>query len=250
MRNIIIYFAIKYKGDFNLIYKALKNKEIVPIEEIKNIHDQNHNAITIIDSDYPEELKFINKPPFVLFYKGNKTILRKNKMALTGEYNNSKINKFLDQNLDEIWKNNILVTNFYKGLDEKIVEKYDKNNKEIIFISANGINNPYFAQKIQNIRNKLIISEYPDNVNINKKRLIERNRLVSGLSRALIIFSSKKESGIMNLVSSFLENGKDIFCFPGNDDSDDGNSFLISEGATLITEIKDLTTIKNKTYYN
>ena len=122
-----------------------------------------------------------------------------------------------------------------------VVNYYLQNNKEIIFVSCNGLDNPYFAKNINVDNNSLLISEYPNGVNINKKRLKERNRIVAAISDALIVFSSKKESGIMNLVTNFLNQGKEIYCYPGLQNENDGNNILIKDGANLITSIDDIT---------
>lgn len=247
MNLILIYFSIKYKGYFYEIYNALKRREFVPIEELEEIEKQLNNkelnAITIIDEDYPEELKQINKPPFVLFYKGNKKLLLENKLLLTGDFSNEYIENFLNDSIDEIYKKHILISNLSKGLDENIINYIIEQNKKIILISSNGLENPYFAKDIENLPfikdNFLLLSEYPNNVNINKRRLIERNRISIGLSKALIIASSNKESKILSLVSFALDQGKEIFCYPGIQNKEDGNNILIQDGATMITSIKD-----------
>lgn len=247
MNLILIYFSIKYKGYFYEIYNALKRREFVPIEELEEIEKQLNNkelnAITIIDEDYPEELKQINKPPFVLFYKGNKKLLLENKLLLTGDFSNEYIENFLNDSIDEIYKKHILISNLSKGLDENIINYIIEKNKKIILISSNGLENPYFAKDIENLPfikdNFLLLSEYPNNVNINKRRLIERNRISIGLSKALIIASSNKESKILSLVSFALDQGKEIFCYPGIQNKEDGNNILIQDGATMITSIKD-----------
>lgn len=247
MNLILIYFSIKYKGYFYEIYNALKRREFVPIEELEEIEKQLNNkelnAITIIDEDYPEELKQINKPPFVLFYKGNKKLLLENKLLLTGDFSNEYIENFLNDSIDEIYKKHILISNLSKGLDENIINYIIEKNKKIILISSNGLENPYFAKDIENLPfikdNLLLLSEYPNNVNINKRRLIERNRISIGLSKALIIASSNKESRILSLVSFALDQGKEIFCYPGIQNKEDGNNILIQDGATMITSIKD-----------
>ena len=104
MNIILIYFAIKYKGYFHDIYNAIKKKEFIPIDELEIIKNKIENgeirAITIIDDEYPESLKLINNPPFVLFYEGNKELLKNdNKMILTGDFDNENIT--LDAPLEE-----------------------------------------------------------------------------------------------------------------------------------------------------
>ena len=247
MNLVLIYFAIKYKGYFHDIYNAIKKKEFIQMEELEKIGEDLSSgkikAITIIDEDYPEPLKQINQPPFVLFYEGNKELLKEKLIMLTGDFSNENINKFINESAFELSKNYTLVSNFSKGLDEKIIDNLIKNNQNLILISSNGLTNPYFGKNINELKfNKdkyLIISEYPENVNLNHKRLIQRNRISIGLSEALIIASSYKESKISNLVSCALEQGKDIFCFPGLQNENDGNNLLIRDGAKMITSIKN-----------
>ena len=249
MNIVLIYFAIKYKGYFHDIYNAIKKKEFIQMEELEKIGEDLSSgkikAITIIDEDYPEPLKQINQPPFVLFYEGNKELLKEKLIMLTGDFSNENINKFINESAFELSKNYTLVSNFSKGLDEKIIDNLIKNNQNLILISSNGLTNPYFGKNINELKfNKdkyLIISEYPENVNLNHKRLIQRNRISIGLSEALIIASSYKESKISNLVSCALEQGKDIFCFPGLQSENDGNNLLIRDGAKMITSIKNKT---------
>ncbi|MGL5733102.1 MAG: DNA-processing protein DprA [Metamycoplasmataceae bacterium] len=244
MNLILIYFALKYKGDFISIYNALKNKEIVDPFEIdeleKKLNEKKIKAITILDDGYPNHLKIIANPPFVLFYEGNISLMDENALCLVGDETSEVTLKYMNQAVKQTSKNNILVTNFYKGFEERIVEYYLNNEKQIIFVSANGLVKPYFASEVSTDNNSLIISEYPDDVNVNKKRLKERNRITAALSDALIIFSSKRESGIINLVSNFLDQGKEIYCYPGSQDEKDGNNILIKEGANLITSIDDI----------
>ncbi|MGL5204832.1 MAG: DNA-processing protein DprA [Metamycoplasmataceae bacterium] len=244
MNLILIYFALKYKGDFINIYNALKKKEIVDPFEIdeleKKINDGEIRAITILDDEYPNNLKIIANPPFVLFYEGNNSLLNKNALCLVGDEISEITLKYMEQAVKETSKNNVLITNYFKGFEEKIVNYYLDFKKQIIFVSSNGLSKPYFANKVNVDINSLIISEYPSDVNVNKKRLKDRNRITAALSNALIIFSSKKESGIINLVTNFLDQGKEIYCYPGTQNENDGNNILIKEGANLITSINDI----------
>ena len=76
-RDELIFYAVKYRGDYNKVLCAIHNQE-------KMIVKYNVNAITILDEDYPECLKDLKYPPFVLFYKGNKNLLKEN-MVVTDE---------------------------------------------------------------------------------------------------------------------------------------------------------------------
>ena len=75
MRNILIYFSIKYQGDYFSILEAIKRKEQIPKEEIENISKTKYKVITCIDEDYPYALRNSVCPPFVLFYEGDISLL-------------------------------------------------------------------------------------------------------------------------------------------------------------------------------
>ena len=113
-------------------------------------------AITIIDEDYPEPLKQINQPPFVLFYEGNKELLKEKLIMLTGDFSNENINKFINESAFELSKNYTLVANFSKGLDEKIIDNLIKNNQNtmIIFVFFDFLNIKLFLFSIIFLKNE------------------------------------------------------------------------------------------------
>ncbi|MXR10224.1 DNA-processing protein DprA [Mycoplasma hyopneumoniae] len=250
MKSSLIYYAIKYKGDYKLIQNAIQTKEEITKEEFLKLQEKLDSgkikAITILDENYPEAFQVLKNPPYVLFYQGKIEFLEnKNpKSALIGEKYNSKIQEFFNKSLDQIIKRHILVTNGYKGVEQKIMEYYRLYEAPIIAVSANGIENPWPFENFQHYKNILIISEYPTGCNVNKKRLIERNRLVAALANFLVVYSIRKSGGSQNLVNYFLDFGKEIYCFfdKNNEDQLDytGCSDLIYQGANWITEIKDV----------
>ena len=77
MEEIILYFACKYYGDWDRIYDALEKQEDVDFNKIKEVKEKYKDKYTtIISGDYPENLKYIDRPPFVLFYTGKKELLK------------------------------------------------------------------------------------------------------------------------------------------------------------------------------
>ena len=57
MRNILIYFSIKYQGDYYSILEAIKKKEKIPDTELEKIQNAGYKVITCIDEDYPYALR-------------------------------------------------------------------------------------------------------------------------------------------------------------------------------------------------
>ena len=76
MEDLLLYFAIKYNGNYTMIYNALMNNEKVypwQVEECKE--NLNSKYTTIVSKDYPKSLKKQYYPPFVLFYQGDLSLL-------------------------------------------------------------------------------------------------------------------------------------------------------------------------------
>lgn len=72
MKDVLLYFSMKYEGSFNDEYNALVEKENFNIEEfIKLRKNIKHKYITLLDDKYPNFLKTSNCPPFVMYYQGN-----------------------------------------------------------------------------------------------------------------------------------------------------------------------------------
>lgn len=72
MEDTLLYFAMRYDGDFKKMLYALQTKEQTDpqkLEEYKK--DVRHKYVTFISHHYPEYCKGVNCPPIVLFYKGN-----------------------------------------------------------------------------------------------------------------------------------------------------------------------------------
>lgn len=236
MNIILIYFAIKYQGDWDKIYQALDSKEKVSLKEISElelkIKTEGWNIITLLDLDYPKRLKEAYKPPFVLWYKGDRRLLQESFIAFTGNQVSENVKEWVNQFLPEVTKCNYIVTNSFKGVDDLVALK---SQKPLLYIEASGLDK---AKQVT--KDDLQITEYPYGMSANADTYRNRNRLTSAFAQHLILLSSEKEGKINNLVSNFLNLGKEIYCFPGDGSQTDGNSELVKQGANLITSIKDI----------
>ncbi len=86
--DVMLALAVKYNGDWNKIYTAIKERQYFSDTEFDNaraILDNGVNFVSIISPDYPESLKKIYKPPFGLFYKGDIKLLSSNAVGLIGD---------------------------------------------------------------------------------------------------------------------------------------------------------------------
>ena len=72
MRDVLLYFSMKYDGKFEPVYEALRVREDFNQDEfIKLKKEVQYDYVTMIDDKYPDFLKLQNYPPFVMYYQGN-----------------------------------------------------------------------------------------------------------------------------------------------------------------------------------
>lgn len=78
MKDVLLYFAMKYKGDFMRMFTAIQIKEPIDEQQLKEYKKQvKHKYVTLIDHNYPEYFKSTECPPMVLFYQGNLRLIDK-----------------------------------------------------------------------------------------------------------------------------------------------------------------------------
>lgn len=87
-----------------------------------------------------------------------------------------------------------------------------------------------------------IISEFSLGTGPDKNNFPARNRIISGISKGVVVVEAKKKSGTLITVDFALEQGKEVFVIPGNIDSENskGTNDLIKQGATIITTYEDI----------
>lgn len=247
MEKILVYFAIKYGGDWDKIYKAINMKEKIDSNEVeKVVSNHGEKYLTLLNDDYPDKLKNIYKPPFVLFYRGDISLVKEKAMAVIGSRKNSQYGKKITEELTTqlVEKKYSIVSGLAEGIDS-IAHRTCLNNKgKTIAVLGNGLNviypesNKELQKEIE--LNGLVISEYPNNVKSNKENFPIRNRIVAGLSDAIVVSEAKRKSGTMITVARALEMGKEIFCVPYKIGEDSGCNTLIKEGAKLIETVDDI----------
>lgn len=207
--------------------------------------------ISVDNKEYPKQLKNIYDPPKKLYILGNREILKQGGIAIVGSRNASeygkkvalKISKELSQNGFHI------ISGLAKGIDTYAHLEIVKSNKKgkAIAVLGNSLDNIYPRENrdlaIEIIKTGgCIISEYPIGSKIEAKNFPERNRIISGLSRGVVIIEATEKSGALITADFALENGTEVFAVPGNifSNTSIGTNNLIKEGAKIVTSTKDI----------
>lgn len=207
------------------------------------------DIISIEDEGYPSILKEIYNPPINLYIRGNKETLSMPTLAIVGcrdatEYG-KKVAYDFSYNISKHGYN--IVSGLAKGIDSCAHLGAVKANQSTIAVLGNGLDTIYprenkkLAQDILN-SNGAIISEYPLGTIPDKKNFPLRNRIISGISKGVLVVEAKEKSGTMITLDFALEQGRDVFAIPGNIDCKNsyGTNEVIKQGAKLVTKWQEI----------
>ena len=246
MEDILLYFSLKYKGQFDLIYKALERKERVD-ESLKEelFKTIKSSYTTIISDDYPQQLKYINCPPFVLYYYGSLSLLDKDCIAVIGKRDCSEYGVQATRVIvKEPVKNDIvIVSGMAKGIDGVSHRTAIRSKGHTVAVLGSGIDYPYPPMNedlYYVLKNELVLSEYPGSTPPRKDHFPKRNRIIAGLSKKLLVTEADLKSGTMITVGFALEQGKDVLAVPGRVYDSKGCNALIQQGAKLVMNVEDI----------
>jgi DNA processing protein len=248
-RDVVIYFSVKYAGDWAKIYAAMQAREDFLEQDVhKAVSGLKCKAITIIDEEYPAILKKIYKPPFVLFYYGDLTLAYEldHSIAVVGSRECSSYGlKMTTVITGELAKAGLyIVSGLAKGIDASAHWATINQGGRTIAVLGSGIENCYPKENIDlynEIKNRhLLISEYPGQTNPDKENFPWRNRIIAALSKAVFVTEAHKRSGTLITVGYALYLGRDVFVIPHPIDTDTSCNQLIKDGATLVESAQDI----------
>ena len=248
LEELVLYFSLKYEGDFQKIYEAVMSKEKVDENLKKELMEKlKCKYVTIFSDDYPEMLKQINCPPFVLYYYGDLKLLDTVTVAIEGTVNPTDYGKLATEKVvnELISKNYTVVSGLGLGVNAIAHDVSIKNNGKTIAILGSGIDNCYPKENINLYNeiksNHLLLSEYPFNRLATRQNLMFRSRLISGLSKTVVLTEVEIKSPKVVTAGYALEQSKDIYCVPTSIDNEkNGCNDLIKNGANVYEKIDDL----------
>ncbi len=199
------------------------------------------NRISPDASEYLKILVNIAKKPKTLHYIGNIPPQRQVSVAIVGTrkptaYGKEVTTRFASELAS---RGVVIVSGLALGVDAIAHRAALDANGLTLAVLANGLHRIYpaahrgLAMDIIK-QGGAIISEYEEGIEARSHHFLERNRIVSGLSDAIIITEAASRSGTLNTAMHALEQGKEVFVVPGNITSPMslGCNELIKQGAT------------------
>ena len=236
-------------ADKRAIASSAKDEKLDYI--IHKIDEYKMDVTTFLDKDFPSILNHIYHPPAILFMRGNRALLDKrlNRIALVGARRCSLYGRNVARMLGkELGKySTIIVSGGARGIDTHGHEGLLASLGYGIVVMGCGLdivypreNTKLFDRILQN--NGLLVSEYPPGTPPSAKHFPARNRIISGLSRGVIVVEAKGSSGSLITADMAVSEGRDVFVVPCNllDHTADGNKFLMRNGAFVLTGYEDI----------
>jgi len=215
-------------------------------------------SISILDPLYPQDLTKIKKVPENLFYKGDWDCnIFKNCLAVVGSRNGTEYGRRITKKLvmELAYHGITIVSGFMYGIDSVAHQACVDAGGRTIAVLPYGIDSKvpeyqkYLFNEILNYQG-LIVSEYASDLKAQKYTFVERNRLVVGLSKAVLVVEGALNSGTMVTASLAKKFDKPLFAVAGHIDSkvSEGVNNLIKEGtAEMVTSAKDILKIFDTT---
>ena len=236
-------------ADKRAIASSAKDEKLDYI--IHKIDEYKMDVTTFLEKDFPSILNHIYNPPAILFMRGNRALLDKrlNRIALVGARRCSLYGRNVARMLGkELGKySTIIVSGGARGIDTHGHEGLLSSQGYGIVVMGCGLdiaypreNSKLFDRILE--KNGLLLSEYPPGTPPSAKHFPARNRIISGLSRGVIVVEAKGSSGSLITADMAVSEGRDVFVVPCNllDHTADGNKFLMRNGAFVLTGYEDI----------
>ena len=236
-------------ADKRAIASSAKDEKLDYI--IHKIDEYKMDVTTFLDKDFPSILNHIYNPPAILFMRGNRALLDKrlNRIALVGARRCSLYGRNVARMLGkELGKySTIIVSGGARGIDTHGHEGLLASQGYGIVVMGCGLDIVYPRENTKLVdrilqNNGLLVSEYPPGTPPSAKHFPARNRIISGLSRGVIVVEAKASSGSLITADMAVSEGRDVFVVPCNllDHTADGNKFLMRNGAFVLTGYEDV----------
>ncbi|MBY0485331.1 DNA-processing protein DprA [Nitrosomonas sp.] len=229
--------SIKQGADRNKISGALKWLE-----------DPTNAIITLADSDYPTQLLNIADPPPLLYFKGQRELLRKPALAIVGSRNATPQGLSNAEAFSEAASNAglCIISGMALGIDTAAHQGGLSGAAASIAIVGTGLDIVYPA-KNHLLAHRLakegaLISEFPLGTPAIGRNFPRRNRIISGMSQGCLVVEAALQSGSLITARQALEQGREVMAIPGSIHSplSKGCHALIKQGAKLIENTQDI----------
>ncbi|MDO9106764.1 MAG: DNA-processing protein DprA [Methylovulum sp.] len=231
------------------LVQAIKHPDWSSIDyDLHWLEQENNFAITLLDADYPPQLKEISDPPPLLFVRGNPKLLSLPQIAMVGSRNPSSSGKQTAFSFAETLSRCgfVITSGLALGIDAASHEGALHAQGHTIAVAGTGLDRVYPARHkelaIEIVKTGVMVSEFPPGTSAKANHFPRRNRIISGLCQGLLVVEAAKQSGSLITARMALEQNREVFAIPGSIHNPlaRGCNALIREGAKLVESTQDI----------
>jgi len=201
-----------------------------------------------LDAEYPDALREIHDPPLALYVRGKLRPVDRNAVAVVGtrratHYGMDTARRFSYQ----LVRSGISVlSGLALGVDTAAHKGALQGGGRTVAVIGGGFNHLY-PEENSGLADRIaeqgaVLSEFPMGRKPDRTTFPMRNRIVSGMSKGVLVVEAGHRSGAVITANQAMEQGRTVFAVPGRIDSflSAGSNALIKDGACMVTEVRDI----------
>ena len=235
-------------GISSRLIREIRNSEVLKRaeKELEFITKNNLNIHFFTEESYPQRLNNCIDAPIVLYSKGNTDFNRHKVISVVGTRNSTRYgtefcNQFV-KDLSIVLPDIQIVSGLAYGVDICAHRAALKNGLSTVAVLAHGLDRiyPHLHRQtaIDMMENGAVLTEFPSNTNPDKHNFVMRNRIVAGMSDAVIVIESSAKGG--SLITADIANSyfREVFALPGrfSDKMSVGCNKIISENKAILLQ--------------
>lgn len=229
--------------------ELLRSRGEIDVEEHYEHVTQNGVRVTCLtDEEYPALLKEVPAPPPILYYRGQLVETDSTAVAIVGTRKVTAYGREMAYRIAyDLAKAGVtIVSGLALGVDGVAHRAALEAGGRTLAVLGSGIDVIYpgrhrdLARKVE--EQGAVITEYPPGTQPDRFNFPPRNRIISGLSRGVVVVEAPERSGALITVDFAAEQGRDAFAVPGmvHAPSSAGCHRILREGATLVRSAEDV----------
>ena len=205
-------------------------------------------TITLADGGYPRPLRSLPNPPPVLYLLGDYQERDELAIALVGTRRSTSYGRLVAEQLSrELSRLGLtIVSGMALGIDTAAHRGALAAGGRTVAVLGSGFARPYPQQNLRLMReiaaSGAVFSEFPLQAEPDRWNFPRRNRIISGLSRGVVVIEAPEKSGALITARLALDQGREVFAVPGRimDETSRGGHRLLKAGAKLVETAEDI----------
>jgi len=230
----------------------INHEKLFPLadRELNRIEKEGWLMHYLEDSSYPYRLKHAPDAPLLLFQKGHGSLNARRYLAVVGSRQMTDYGReFMEQFIPGLANFNVqIISGLAYGVDAFAHQRSLQENIINLAVVAHGLERLYPSIHHKIAKSILkgggsILSEFPSGTNPDRENFPKRNRIIAGLSDAVVVVEASRKGGALITADLANQYNRDVFALPGNinlKSSAGCNHLIKSHRANLIESVQDL----------